>query len=245
MSALRRVAALYDVHANLPALEAVLADVASADVDAIVFGGDLVAGPLPAQTLARVRALDGPAVHLVRGNGDREALAPGAGDAPPQVAARFVAGHLSRADRALVAAFETAVVLDVAGLGPVRFVHATPRSDEEILTSLTPPVRWRAMFAGVREGVVVCGHTHRQSDRRLGGVRVVNAGAVGMPYEGRAGAYWALLGPDVELRRSEVDVPAMAQAIRASGYPLADELLAESFTQPVDADAVERLFEPQ
>jgi len=240
----RRVAALYDVHANLPALDAVLADVSAAGVDAIVFGGDLVAGPLPVQTLARVRSIGSPPVRLVRGNGDREVLDPPGGEAPPAVMARFVAPRLGAADRALVAAFEEAVVLDIAGLGRVRFVHATPRSDTEILTSLTPPERWRPMFAGVGEDVVVCGHTHRQSDRRLGTVRVVNAGAIGMPYEGRAGAYWALLGPDVELRRTEVDVAVMAAAIRASGYPLAEDMIAESFTRPVDPDEVERFFEP-
>jgi putative phosphoesterase len=240
----RRVAALYDVHANLPALEAVLADVSAAGVDTIVFGGDLVAGPHPVETLARLRAIGSPPVRLVRGNGDREALAPREGDDPPAVMSRFVAGRIGGADRALIARFEEAVVLDVAGLGRVRFVHATPRSDTEILTSLTPPERWAPMFADVEEDVVVCGHTHRQSDRRLGDVRVVNAGAIGMPYEGRPGAYWALIGPDVELRRTELDVAAMAAAIHASGYPLADDMVAESFTAPVDPDEVERFFEP-
>jgi predicted phosphodiesterase len=157
---------------------------------------------------------------------------------------RFVAERLGGADRAWIRRFDEAVVLDVAGLGRVRFVHATPRSDTEILTALTPPERFGPMFADVEEDVVVCGHTHRQSDRRLGEVRVVNAGAVGMPYEGCPGAYWALLGPDVELRRTDVDVGAMAAAIRASGYPLADDMIAESFSAPVDPDEVQRFFEP-
>jgi putative phosphoesterase len=244
MTVHRRVAALYDVHGNRPALDAVLADVARAGVDAIVFGGDLAAGPLPVPTLARVRAIASPVVRFVRGNGDREVLAPREGDEPPAVMSRFVAERLGPDERALIEGFEAAVVLEIAGLGTVRFVHATPRDDTEILTALTPPARWRPMFAGVTEDVVVCGHTHRQADRRLGDVRVVNAGSVGMPYEGVAGARWALLGPEVELRRTEVDVGAMAAAIRASGYPLAEDMLAESFTRPVDPDEVERFFEP-
>jgi diadenosine tetraphosphatase ApaH/serine/threonine PP2A family protein phosphatase len=91
--------------------------------------------------------------------------------------------------------------------------------------------------------VVVRGHTHRQSDWTLDRWRVVNAGSVGMPYEGRAGAYWALLGPDVQLRHTELDVEAMGAAIRGTGYPLAEEMLRDCFVAPVDPDAVERMFE--
>jgi diadenosine tetraphosphatase ApaH/serine/threonine PP2A family protein phosphatase len=101
------------------------------------------------------------------------------------------------------------------------------------------------MLDGVSERVVVCGHTHRQFDRRLLERRLLNAGAVGMPYEGRAGAFWLMLGPEVELRRSEYDVAALLEAARASGYPDADELLRESLIEPADADEVADYFEQQ
>lgn len=237
-----RVAALYDVHGNLPALDAVLAEVEAEGVDAIVFGGDTIAGPMPVEVLDRVRALGERAV-AIRGNGEREALDPPGGELPVAQMAAFVHERLDAGQRAEVGAWPLRRALDVEGLGPVLFCHASPRRDDELLTVLTPPERWRPMLEGVAEATVVCGHVHRQSDRRLDRWRVVNAGSVGMPYEGRAGAYWALLGPGVELRRTELDVEALARDVRATGYPLADGLVAESFADSVDPDAVQRMFE--
>jgi ribosomal 30S subunit maturation factor RimM len=109
--------------------------------------------------------------------------------------------------------------LDVDGLGEVLFCHATPRSDEEVLTRISPAERWLAAVADASERVVVCGHTHVQFDRTVDGVRIVNAGSVGMPYEREPGAYWALLGPGVEHRRSEYDVERTAREIEALGWP--------------------------
>lgn len=237
-----RVAVLDDVHGNLPALDAVLAEVERADVDLIVFGGDVLAGPMPAEVLERVLALGDRAIAL-RGNGEREVLEPPGRDDDVSRMAAFAHDRLDERARAVVASWPLLRRVEVDGLGPVLLCHATPRRDDELLTSLTPPERWRPMFEGVAEAVVVRGHTHRQSDWRLDGRRVVNAGSVGMPYEGRAGACWALLGPDVELRRTAVDVEAMGAAIRATGYPLAEDLVRDSFTAPVDPDAVERIFE--
>jgi putative phosphoesterase len=192
-----RIAALYDIHGNLPALDAVLADVARARVDVIVVGGDVASGPLPAQTIDRLCALASP-THFVRGNADREAVA--AFDAPPQPpgddpaaqAAAFTASRLSRAQRDFLDGFEPTVTLEVHGLGRVLFCHGSPRSDTEVITSATPDARLTPMLAGVDAPTVVGGHTHRQFDRRLQRWRVVNAGSVGMPYEGRRGAFWAL-----------------------------------------------------
>ena len=136
------------------------------------------------------------------------------------------------------------MVIEVVGLGATLFCHGSPRSDEEILTSLTPEEGWRPMFAGVEQRLVVCGHTHAQSDRVLGGVRVVNAGSVGMPYEGRAGAYWALLGPDVRLRRTDYDIRAAEAELRGGGWPGVDDFLRNSLLEPADplqiAESLER-----
>jgi predicted phosphodiesterase len=157
----------------------------------------------------------------------------------------WTAEAIDRRDRDLLASFADRVVLDVDGLGPTLFCHGTPRDDEELLTALTPERRWRPALKDVAEDVVVCGHTHAQFDRQLGPWRVVNAGSVGLPYEGRAGAYWLLLGPDVEHRRTDYDVELATAAMRAGGNPDTDELLRESLVEPRDSREVAELFERQ
>jgi predicted phosphodiesterase len=208
------VAALYDVHGNLPALEAVLEEV---DADLILVGGDVVAGPWPAETLGRLRAL-GDRVRFIRGNADREVVEPsreGRAGGPPPGVMEFVRERLTVDQLEFLAAVPLTETVTVGGLGDVLFCHATPRSDEELLTRISPDERWLVALAGVEATVVVCGHTHVQFDRMIGGYRVVNAGSVGMPYEREPGAYWLVLGPDVELRRTACDVPD----ISSSGWP--------------------------
>jgi putative phosphoesterase len=188
-----RVAALYDVHGNLPALETVLAEVP--DDAEIVVGGDVAAGPFPHETLERLRGL-GPRVRWVRGNADRE-LTPGEeGHAPPGVL-EWVRSRLSAEEIEFLWALSTTVRLD-----GVLYCHATPRDDTPIFTEITPEGRVAPHFADVDADLVVCGHTHMQFDREIAGIRVINAGSVGMAYEDEPGAYWALLGPDVEFRRT-------------------------------------------
>jgi predicted phosphodiesterase len=210
-----KVAALYDVHGNVHALEAVLRDVDATGVEAIVLGGDVVAGPWPSETHAMVERLDG--AIWIRGNADRE-LAGGDGRAPAELV-DWVSSKLDRSLLDRLPDLPLTVALDVDGLGPVLFCHATPRNDTEIRTAVSPDARWSEVLEGVSEATVVCGHTHVQFDRVVGGTRVVNAGSVGMPYEDLPGAYWALLGPDVELRRTEYDVPATLTAIAATDLP--------------------------
>jgi putative phosphoesterase len=211
-----RVAALYDVHGNLPAFDAVLADVARADVDAVVIGGDNVAGPWPAETYARLDALDLPTTW-VRGNADRELLGEG-GRAPAEVV-EWVRARLDQAAIEKLANDPLTATLDIDDLGPVLFCHATPRDASEIRTAISPDERWAEVLDGVAEDVIVCGHTHVQFDRAAAGKRIVNAGSIGMPYEDEPGAYWAILGPGVEHRRSTYDVGAMRAAVEETGYP--------------------------
>ena len=209
-----RVAALYDVHGNLPALDAVLAEV---DADLILVGGDVVAGPWPSETLERLRAF-GDRVRFIRGNADRELTEPPKprreGGPPPEVM-EWVRARLSGEQLRFLRHLPETESVVVDGLGAVLFCHATPRSDEELLTRISPEERWREALTGIETPVVVCGHTHMQFDRRIGDVRLVNSGSVGMPYERQPGAYWALLGPDVEFRRTEYE-PA---DIAGSGWP--------------------------
>jgi len=246
-----RIAALYDIHANLPALDAVLAEVDLLDVDAIVVGGDVVPGPMMAETIARLRGL-GDRAHFVMGNGDREVIdafdaGPGAADAEESPFSRFTAWaatRLDRADRDVLASFAPVVRLEVDDLGPTLFCHGSPRSDTEMITALTPPERLAPMLAHVAEEIVVCGHTHHQFALELDGRRVLNAGSVGMPYQGAAAAFWLLLGPEAELRRTDYDVEGALETLRATGAPDVDEvMLRQSLVDPVTADEVARYFE--
>jgi predicted phosphodiesterase len=247
-----RVAALYDIHANAVALRAVLAELEREHVDLIVVGGDAVPGPLPGPTIGLLRSLGDRAV-FVRGNTDRwtvEEFDARAGGGPDEgrverPAAAWTATIIDQEQRDFLASFQEPVVIEVDGLGATLFCHGSPRSDEEILTALTPEDRWRPMFAGVDQQLVVCGHTHAQSDRVLGGVRVVNAGSVGMPFEGRAGAFWALLGPDVELRRTEYDIRAAEAELREGGWSGVDDFLRNSLLDPADPLAIAESLERQ
>jgi hypothetical protein len=144
---------------------------------------------------------------------------------------RWNAGRLEPDQRRCIASWPSTLRVVIGGVGDVLFCHATPRNDTEIFTRLTPDELLRPIFEPVGAPVVVCGHTHMQFDRRVGGVRVVNAGSVGMPF-GEPGAFWLLLGPDVQLRRTEYDLAEAARRIRATEYPKADEFAARNVLQP-------------
>jgi len=239
-----RVAVLNDIHGNLPALDAVLAEVDTAGVDAIVVGGDLVWGPMPGETLDRLVAL-GDRARFVMGNADRDVVEAFDGGAPEhQLVSAYCAGRISRAHRDFLAGLPPPVVLDVDGLGRSLFCHGSPRSDTERITTATSDARLRRILEGVGESLVVCGHTHRQFDRRIDGWRVVNAGAVGLPYEGRAAAFWALFGPDVELRCTDYDIDEALEAFRAAGMTDAVEReMRLSLFDPADPEEVAAYFE--
>jgi putative phosphoesterase len=224
-----RVAALYDIHGNLPALEAVLAELERVEPDVVVVGGDAVLGPFPRETLEELLALDERA-RFVRGNTDRSLDG-------------FSAKVLTPEQREFLAGLAVTLSLDVDGLGPVLFCHASPRSDEEIVTRLTPDERVAPMLTDVAEEIVVAGHTHVQYDRVAAGKRLVNAGSVGMPYEEEPGAYWALLGPDVELRRTPYDLEDAAARIAASGHPEAEAWAREYVYAVNGPDEASRYFE--
>jgi len=243
-----RIAALYDIHGNLPALDATLREVGEARPDVIVIGGDVVSGPFPRATLERLLAL-GERVRFIRGNADREVVAafdgaPFGAGMPAEVreVTAWTARQLDRRHRDFLAGLPETRTLPADGLGDVLFCHGSPRGDEEILTAATPEERLRAALAGVAEPVVVCGHTHMPFDRTLDGVRVLNAGSVGMPY-GEPGAYWLLLGPAVAPRRTRYDLEDAAGAIRASGYPQAEDFADNNVVRPPSAAEATAIFE--
>jgi putative phosphoesterase len=239
-----RVAAIYDIHGNLPALEAVLQDIRNAAVDHVVVGGDVLPGPMPCETLSSLLDLDLP-VQFIQGNGDREVLAQRAGvdtgEVPEQFreVVRWVARQLTPEHVQVLTGWPKTLRIEIEGMGQVMFCHATPRNDTDVFTRLTPEDRLLPVFEGLNVPVVVCGHTHMQFDRMVGNVRVVNAGSVGMPY-GEAGAYWLLLGPTVELRRTPYDRPEAARRIRETTYPQAEDFAAHNILQaPLEREALE------
>jgi predicted phosphodiesterase len=217
----------------------VLQDVRQAGVDLIVVGGDVLPGPIPRETLAFLLDLDLP-VRFIQGNGDRVVVEQLAGvetsALPEQVreSVRWVARQLDPEHERVMAGWPPTVRVEVRGLGEVLFCHATPRNDTEIFTRLTPDEVLLPVFEGVDASVVVCGHTHMQFDRRIGKlrvVRVVNAGSVGMPFDG-PGACWLLLGPGVQLQRTSYDLAGAAERIRKTDYPQAQEFAARNVLQP-------------
>jgi putative phosphoesterase len=230
-----RVAAIYDIHGNLPALEAVLQEIRQAGVDRVVVGGDVLPGPMPRETLACLRGLDIP-VQFIQGNGDREVLALMRGTEtalpePFREIVRWNAQQLHPEHEHVLAGWPGTLRVAVSGLGEVLFCHATPRNDTEIFTRLTSEDRLLPVFEGLDVSMVVCGHTHMQFERMVGGIRVVNAGSVGMPF-GEPGAYWLLLGPGVQLRHTAYDLSKAAERIRETKYPQADDFAARNVLQP-------------
>ncbi len=204
-------AILYDIHGNLPALEAVLADARRAGASQFLLGGDYALfGPFPTETVSALRALSG--ATWIRGNVDRWCAHPDDAPEDPLV-------------RESIAACREAIGESVTGeLGalPERdvrndtlFCHASPISD---VRSFFPEAAEdeQELLAGVAQQQVIFGHTHLQFRRVRGdGVELVNPGSVGLPFDGDHRAAYALMSDSfsLELRRVEYDHEASATAM--------------------------------
>ena len=238
--------ALYDIHGNFDALEAVLSDPRVSEAEAIVVGGDTVPGAFPSECLSLLRGHELP-VHWVRGNGEREvadAAARGidADTVPPdalaELTAALTAAELGADLCSWLGALPTTVELD-----GVLYCHATPRRDDEMLTRISPTARWAEALGDVEFPLIVGGHTHQQDDRLVGGVRYVNAGSVGLPYEGDSAARWAWIADGTpELRRTAYDGAAAGRRMLAAGWP-DQRSIDGGLIDPVDPMIVTRLFE--
>jgi putative phosphoesterase len=247
-----RIAALYDIHGNLPALDAVLVELEHVQPDLIVLGGDIISGPMPKQTLERLSQLGlGSHVHALQGNADREVVTtfdnlPLALAVPEQVREEtcWIARQLGRPQRDFLAHLPKQIVLSIEGLGDSLFCHATPRSDEELFTPITPQERLNTIFTGIKQQLVVCGHTHMQFERQVEGIHILNAGSVGMPYADSPGAYWLLLEPErYEFRKTMYDVEAAAQQMRESSYPHIQNFVEENILNVPSALEAAKVFE--
>jgi predicted phosphodiesterase len=215
-----KVAALYDVHGMPWALEAVLAEL---DADVVVFGGDLLDGPAPDRALELARTVES---RFVRGNCERE----------PSDWDRTL---LSEADLAWLAAQPLTQSFD-----GVLYCHAAPDDDMPMTTVFTPDEVIEERFGGCEERTIVIGHTHHQFDRRVGDLRVVNAGSVGMPYEGEVAAFWTLVvDGEPQFRKTPFDVEQAIAEIESSGWPQAEVFIAENLRTAVTRDEAVAVFE--
>jgi predicted phosphodiesterase len=235
-----RVATIYDIHGNIDALDAVLKEIDAERPDRIVVGGDMALGPFPLQTMERLRARKD--LIYLRGNCDREMVTPAVQQGAWGPAMAWAGQEIGAAHREFLTTLPTTVILDLDGLGPTIFCHGTPRSDTEIVTRITPEARMREVLADVRETVVVYGHIHMQHDIQIAGKRLINSGSVGLPYEGRRGAFWAMLGPEVTHRRTEYDVDKAVERIRATAFPNAEEF-AHRLLEPASPTETTETFE--
>ena len=199
---------LYDVHGNLPALEAVLAD---CPADRFLLGGDYASfGAWPKETVARLRELD---AEWIRGNVDRWLV--DSSDVPEPMLplverSREMAGEeLSR---------ELAALPESTAHDGTLYCHASPLSDTDSFYP-EPQDSDVERLMGVDARRVVFGHTHLQFERQgPGGIELVNPGSVGIPLDGDRRAAYALLHDDgrIELRRAEYDWQAVAREVRAN-----------------------------
>lgn len=241
-----RVAAIYDIHGNLPALEAVVQEIKDAEADQVVVGGDVVPGPMPLETIASLLTLNIP-VQFIQGNGELAVLEQMAGRdsvaVPEQYRPiiRWTAQQLHSEHEQLIAKWPKTLRVAIRGLGEVLFCHATPRDENECFTRLTPEERLLPIFGELDVPVVICGHTHMQFDRTVGSVRIVNAGSVGMPF-GKPGAYWLLLGPGVQLRHTPYDFARAAERVRNTDYPQAEDFATRNILQPPSEEAMLAAF---
>ena len=164
------IATLYDIHGNLAALEAVLAEIP--DEATIVVGGDVC-----------FRATSRPR----RSNACERLAIASSGCGATTDREITTESHLSDEQVAFLRGLPPTVQID-----RVLYCHATPRNDMDIFTERTPEERIAFLFEDVDADVVVCGHSHMQFERTIADKRVINSGSVGLPFEERPGAYWTL-----------------------------------------------------
>jgi predicted phosphodiesterase len=239
-----RVAVAADVHGNAVALAAVAEELVAAEPDLLVFLGDLTWGPLPEETWTIARELGesfaGRTV-FIRGNAERALceLRRAQGGSEPSPRERWLLDQHADATIDAFEGFEESAVVEIDGLGSIRLCHGSPRSDEELITPGTPQRRMRELMVDVPERGLVSAHTHIQFDRVVEGVvRSVNPGSVGMPYQDGPGAFWALLGPDVDLRRTEYDLELAVARYRETDDPLAETMVATLLQPPTPAEVI-------
>lgn len=240
------LAALYDIHGNLPALEAVLAEVRELDVDLLVVGGDVIVGPMSKECIELLLAAPIP-TRFIKGNCETSVLATAMGNPEThlpeavQEEIRWTAEQLESKHLEEIARWPTTISVDVDRIGKTLFCHATPRNEHEIFTKETSADKLAPIFQSLEEKIVVCGHTHMQFDRYVGASRVINAGSIGMPF-GSPGAYWLYIDSQLELRKTAFDMQVASELIHKTSYPNAENFVRSSLLDPPTEEAMLALF---
>lgn len=230
------IAALYDIHGNLPALEAVASELNDLPIDRIIIGGDVLPGPMPLECLKLISSFRAP-VDYITGNGELSVIDASKGalssKLPPNVqkAIQWNADLLSAGDIDALEQWPQTLSQMNTSAGDIFFCHATPLNPFDIFTKLTPESELLDMFEQVNEPTIICGHTHMQFERRIGSKRVINAGSVGMPF-GAPGADWLLIGDDFELKHTDYDLDLAAQVVSKTEYPDAREFAKNNILDP-------------
>jgi putative phosphoesterase len=236
-----KILALYDIHGNPDALAAVLADPRAANPDVVVIGGDAVPGPEANATLDRLEAVSAP-VRWLRGNGEREvADEAGRDTAADDLAARTAAITARELGQPRARALgELPLTVELDG---ILFCHASPRRDDEMLTRLSTAQRWNDALRGVDAGLIVAGHTHQQDDRIVAGKRFVNAGSVGLPYEGDGAARWLWIDDRLPvLHTTAYDAASAGERFLAGGWP-DERSVRAALIDGNEPTAITRIFE--
>jgi putative phosphoesterase len=224
-----RIALFSDVHSNLPALEAVLAGIASAGVDQLYALGDLVGyAPWPNEVLERLQSENLPIVmgNYDDGTGfDRDECGCAYTDPTEKALGdqsfAWTKANTSDANKAWLRELSAQIRFE-AGHRRHLLVHGSPRRINEYLYEDRDDATFARIAAAADADVIVCGHTHRPYDKTVAGVRFINVGSVGKPKDGDPRACWVLLDTTagtVDFRRVPYDVEAAARAVEASGLP--------------------------
>jgi len=221
-----RVAILADIHGNIPALEAVVTDIASQGVDEVLVGGDLVGrGPQGSEVIRRVRQLGWPSV---RGNHEDYLLTFHCGQVPPDwleaeewSASRWMADELADSDVPYLQSLPFSVRSQQ--LPHLHLVHASPHSNNDGIGPWTSVRHMQRHLDAIEESVLVCAHTHRPLHQRFADGQVVNVGSVGLPFNGDQRAQYAILEEiagetEIEFRQVEYDLESILRIYESSGF---------------------------
>lgn len=225
-----RLAVLADIHANLPALDAVIADMAEFNVDRVIVAGDLITwGPFPVQVVEQARRENW---AVIRGNAEYYLLDHGTPRAPAAWNDRgqyptleILSRQLSGAPRTTIATWPDALSLRFPDGPPARVVHGSPLSPWQGLAREASDEELIALLATVDEPVVIAGHTHQPMDRMVGRWRVLNPGSVGVPLDGRLSASYLLLNAEGDAWRPTF------RRVPFDSAPLFDEFERQNFAR--------------
>ena len=237
-----KLAALYDIHGNVPALEAVLKECKMAGVDRLIIGGDVLVGPMSATCLDLLNAFEIPS-SFIMGNCDEAVIELRKYGKTSKVPARvidnvtFSARELTDAQIEEVSKWPLTIRMSLENIGEVLFCHATPENNTDIFTIRTPEKDLIERFNLDGVDLVVCGHTHMQFDRQVGSTRIVNAGSVGMPF-GLRGANWLLFDNGLQFKHTTYHYDLAAKVIQTSSYPDKDNFIQNHISSFLPVETV-------